>query len=183
MPLPCINIITHTCRTILGFSSDEIFFLHALTWPLHLRIHDIQVSIADQLHVDGVCSFSIYIFVLVVMKATDTNMGAIDAPDDVGEARHGIEFGFGNLGISSMLKLHISVKRACQHLCYPVYSSAHSGFADAERITDIYLESGRCKTRNATMICITGANPPFRNWANSPTPPQTRLLAIKCHPV
>ena len=84
-------------------------------------------------------------FVFVVMRATDTNVGAIDAPDDVVEARHGIAFGFGNLGVRSPLKLHIYVNRACQHVCDPVYSSAHSGFADAERITDIYLEPGRRK--------------------------------------
>ena len=82
---------------------------------------------------------------LVLMRTTDPYVCAIDAPNDVGEARHRIEFCFGNLGGSSPLKLNISVKRACQHVCYPVYCSAHRGFADAERITDIDLESGRCK--------------------------------------
>ena len=121
----------------------------------------IQVSIADQLHVDGVCSFSIYIFVLVVMRATDTNMGAIDAPDDFGEARHGIEFGFGNLGITCATLC--TVRHTVALLMPNVSPTSIWNPADAN-------------TRNATMICIASANPPFRNWADSNASPNSSVL-------
>ena len=51
--------------THISLRELQLMFSYALTRPLYLRVHDVHVSITDQLHVDEVNSLSVDEFVFV----------------------------------------------------------------------------------------------------------------------
>ena len=58
------------------------------TWPFHVGIQDIQIGIADELHINAVEAFSVDVFMFVDCWRYNFHMRAINASNDIRKTRH-----------------------------------------------------------------------------------------------
>ena len=173
----CIHCYSHASV----WENDSYWSLLSLTRPLYLRVHDVHVSVAHQLHVDGVNSLSVDEFVFVHGWPNDSNVRAVNAPSHIREGRHSEKFRFRMVLVRGSLELIVRAYPPCQHSGHTVHSPTNCGLAYNECVGLIKLERAGCKYAKGHHHCMSGESPPLV-YAHSHILAllRTRRLAREC---